>query len=145
MKYNILTYTILIFALCIASCGKGVDGLTAEEYVTQENLSATELDDGVYLAFVNKTSGEKPVTVDDIIVADYKGYLTNRTVFDQGEDLTGPLRNFIRGWQIAFKEIPVGSEAIIVVPPSVGYGSQDQGIIPGNSTLVFEVTLKEIK
>lgn len=134
--------TAMIF---LTSCGKDVAGLTAEEYVTQENLNATELDDGVYVSFVNETSGEKPTTVDDIIVADYKGYLTDKSVFDQGEDLTGPLRNFIRGWQIAFKEIPVGSEAIIVVPPSVGYGNQERPGIPRNSTLVFEVTLKEIK
>lgn len=45
----------------------------------------------------------------------------------------------IEGWLEGLKGQKVGSEVLLVVPPSLGYGDQAQGEIPANSTLVFVV------
>lgn len=47
----------------------------------------------------------------------------------------------IEGWLEGLKGQKVGSEVLLVVPPSLGYGDQAQGEIPANSTLVFVVDI----
>lgn len=143
MKY-IHTLLFILAISAIISCGKDeVNGLTAKEYVEQENLTATKLDEGVYISFITEGTGQKP-HVDNKVRVAYSGYLTDKSSFDSNEDATFLIRNLIRGWQIGMKEMPVGSKAILVVPPSVGYGGQARPGIPANSTLVFEIELFEI-
>ena len=47
----------------------------------------------------------------------------------------------IEGWLEGLKGQKVGSEVLLVVPPSLGDGDQAQGEIPANSTLVFVVDI----
>lgn len=143
MKYiHIILFTLSISA--IISCGKDeVNGLTAKEYVEQENLTATKLDEGVYISFITEGTGQKP-HVDSKVRVSYSGYLTDKKSFDSNDDATFLIRNLIRGWQIGMKEMPVGSKAILVIPPAVGYGGQDRPRIPANSTLVFDIEILEI-
>ncbi|MGQ7296779.1 FKBP-type peptidyl-prolyl cis-trans isomerase [Quadrisphaera sp. KR29] len=46
----------------------------------------------------------------------------------------------IKGWDQGLVGVPVGSQVLLVIPPDLGYGDQDQGdAIPAGSTLVFVV------
>jgi FKBP-type peptidyl-prolyl cis-trans isomerase len=85
----------------------------------------------------------------------YKGWLTNGQMFDQsraGSD--GQLQPFvfqlgahqvIPGWEEGTAGMKVGGTRLLIVPPSVGYGSQAQSGIPANSVLVFEVQLVAVQ
>ena len=39
----------------------------------------------------------------------------------------------------------VGGQRKLKIPPELGYGSQDKGVIPPNSTLIFQVELLEVE
>jgi peptidylprolyl isomerase len=51
----------------------------------------------------------------------------------------------IEGWDKGFDGMKVGGKRKLVIPPEMGYGSQDMGVIPPNSTLIFEVELLDVK
>ena len=89
----------------------------------------------------------KPGTV---VTVDYVGKLTDGTVFDTSvgkQPLTFTLgeQGIIPGFQIGVNGMKVGGERLLAIPPSLGYGTQQVGTIPPNSTLVFEVKLLKVE
>jgi FKBP-type peptidyl-prolyl cis-trans isomerase len=81
----------------------------------------------------------------DCLTVKYYGTLTNGTVFDENYDKPSTLKlkigegQVIPGWDEGIPGMKVGGTRRLVIPPSLGYGSQGSGTIPANSTLVFEV------
>ncbi|GBG65044.1 hypothetical protein CBR_g49113 [Chara braunii] len=85
------------------------------------------------------------------VLVNYIGKLPNGKVFDS----TVGKRPFafrlgvgqvVKGWDIGVNGMRVGDKRQLRVPPSLGYGSQGvKGVIPPNSTLVFDVELMEVK
>ena len=81
----------------------------------------------------------------------YTGTLVDGTKFDSSIDRNKPLDfvlgkwQVIKGWDQGLIGMKVGGERKLIVPPSLGYGDQDMGIIPPNSTLIFVVELIEIE
>ena len=52
----------------------------------------------------------------------------------------------IQGWEQGVLGMKVGETRKLTIPPELAYGSRGAGaLIPPNATLVFEVTLREIK
>jgi FKBP-type peptidyl-prolyl cis-trans isomerase len=49
----------------------------------------------------------------------------------------------IKGWDQGLIGKTVGSRVELVIPPSLGYGNQQSGSIPPNSTLVFVIDILE--
>lgn len=76
----------------------------------------------------------------------YTGKLANGQVFDSSYKRNQPI-NFvlgqgqvITGWDEGLQLLKKGAKAMFIIPPHLGYGSRAiQGVIPANSTLLFEV------
>lgn len=80
----------------------------------------------------------------------YIGKLVDGKVFDSNK--SGKPFSFklgagevIKGWDIGIAGMAVGGERRLTIPAHLAYGSKAQPGIPGNSTLVFDVKLLEIK
>jgi len=103
---------------------------------------------GLQYEVVSEGTGIKPLAVDSVTV-NYKGTLIDGTEFDnsysRGEPITFPLNRVIAGWTEGLQLMSVGSKYKLFIPSTLAYGSNDQGPIPGGSTLIFEVELLDVK
>jgi FKBP-type peptidyl-prolyl cis-trans isomerase len=95
-------------------------------------------------------TGEEAKTGDTVSV-NYKGSLTNGKQFDSSYDRKEPFSftigkgEVIKGWDEGVVGMKIGGKRKLTIPPELGYGSNAQGEIPANSTLVFEVELLTVK
>ena len=83
-----------------------------------------------------------------IVTINYTGWLEDGTKFDSSLNSgREPLRftlgagQMIQGFDQGIPGMKVGGKRKLTIPPNLGYGSQDKGIIPPNSTLIFELDL----
>jgi FKBP-type peptidyl-prolyl cis-trans isomerase FklB len=106
------------------------------------------LPSGLQYKVLREGSGKTPKATDEVTV-NYKGALINGTEFDssykRGKPATFRVDGVIAGWTQALQLMKEGSKFRLVIPPELAYGSHDMGLIPPNSTLVFEVELLSVK
>ena len=104
---------------------------------------------GLRYYIVQQGTGNKPKPGQKVM-AMYHGLLANGDKFDSSYDRRQPFEfglgqgQVIRGWDEGFQYLSVGTKAILIIPPDLGYGAQSTGNIPPNSTLYFHVELLNI-
>jgi FKBP-type peptidyl-prolyl cis-trans isomerase len=97
-------------------------------------------------------NGQKPQPGNKVSVH-YVGTLTNGKKFDSSRDRGKPFEfvlgkgQVIKGWDQGVAQMTIGEKAILTCPPAYAYGNQEVGggLIPANSTLLFEVELLSFK
>jgi len=115
--------------------------LPSREVITRTGLRYEDLAPG---------SGATP-TRGQTVVVHYTGRLLNGQKFDSSLDRNRPFEfrigegQVIRGWDEGVMSMMIGGKRKLIIPPHLAYGNRDLGVIPPNSTLVFEVELLEIK
>ena len=61
-----------------------------------------------------------------------------------GSPATFPLSGVIQGWQKGLPGMKAGGRRLLIIPPSLGYGSTASGPIAANETLVFVVDVLKV-
>jgi len=102
--------------------------------------------DGDLLRAVLKEGKGKAVTTDMTVTVDYLGAVYDgKAPFDESyskEPASFELTGVVEGWTYGLDGLKVGSRVLLQIPPSLGYGEQEQQAIPANSTLYFVVDIK---
>lgn len=159
MKQLFCLAALLLFAAC-GSKPKGDPSADYEKAMGQANEKRTE---EVATASAAATSRDWIKTVKigkgvaikkgQMAVVHYTGRLVNGKKFDSSRDRKEPFSfrlgagEVIQGWDVGVEGMKVGEQRKLTVPPELGYGTQTigGGLIPANSTLVFDVELLKIK
>jgi FKBP-type peptidyl-prolyl cis-trans isomerase FkpA len=146
LKNRFLTFLCPIIMLLI-SCKKPVDYNQIDEdliqqYITDNSLDAQPTGSGLYYVIDNPGNGST-ADINSTVTVAYVGKLTDGTIFDQSSSMgtTFPLISVIQGWKEGIPLFKEGGSGILLIPSSLGYGSQAVGGIPANSVLIFEISL----
>jgi FKBP-type peptidyl-prolyl cis-trans isomerase len=134
---------------------KKVDPVKEIKNIKKEKMENLEIgkkyttDSGLQFEVMVLGDGVKP-EVSDIVEVHYHGTLENGTVFDssvqRGQTIEFGLNQVITGWTEGLQLMPVGSKFKFVIPSNLAYGDASPSpLIPGGSTLVFEVELFDVK
>ncbi len=106
---------------------------------------------GLTIVFTKRGTGAKP-TAGQTVSVHYTGLLTDGTKFDSSRDRNEPIAfplgqgRVIKGWDEGIAQLGVGDQAILIIPPTIGYGERGAGgVIPPNATLIFVVELVGIQ
>jgi|CXWL01.1.fsa_nt_gi FKBP-type peptidyl-prolyl cis-trans isomerase len=85
----------------------------------------------------------------DFLTVHYTGSLTNGSVFDTSVGKAPFVFRLgagavIAGWDQGLVGMRVGGKRRLTIPPSLAYGAQGSGPVPGNATIRFDVELLSI-
>jgi FKBP-type peptidyl-prolyl cis-trans isomerase len=103
----------------------------------------------------NSISMENIAKVGDMVSMNYTGRLENGTVFDSNVDpkfshvepfvFSLGAGQVIPGWDKGIVGMKVGDKKTLTIPPADAYGTNGvPGLIPPNSTLIFDVELFKV-
>lgn len=100
---------------------------------------------GILYKVLQQGTGTRTPGLRSIVSVHYKGTLADGREFDNSWKRNCPealrLSDVIDGWQIALQMMHVGDRWLVYIPYELGYGARTSGLIPGFSTLVFEIEL----
>lgn len=128
-------------------------------YLGLNSLSSTKTSSGLNYVVTTPGAGATPTTGQSVTV-NYTGHILNSngtegTEFDSNVDpqfnhvspftFTLGVGSVISGWDEAFKLLPVGTSAKLIIPSKLAYGTAGNSLgsvpIPANSILIFDVTV----
>lgn len=162
---------VIIFALGILLVGTGTSCLkineTAEPTREEEQVNLKTYIDklismgndvdttdlGIYYVTIEEGAGDYPKTGDTLTVG-YAAYFSDGYLFDSSiwHNTTDSTYTFvlgnpplIQGWDDGMKVINKNAKVQLIVPSDFAYGSAGSGVIKPFQSLVFVVSMKEIK
>jgi FKBP-type peptidyl-prolyl cis-trans isomerase FkpA len=120
-----------------------------ELYLRQENMDVMPTQNGAYIKTIKAGNGIVADSGDSVVV-NYTGKTLDGREFDKVTDAEGSLRfvagtgMVLPGWDEVIPYLDEGSVSIVVLPSDLTFGATGYGDLPGYTTLVFEIEVKQI-
>jgi peptidylprolyl isomerase len=147
MKLKLLLTPLFI---CLLSTN-AVEASTKTRRAPKRPRAAVTTPSGLTYLITKKGTGRQAKRGETVILH-YTGTLTNGVKFDSSRDRNQPFTfklgagQVIKGYDEGLSKMHTGDQAILVIPPALGYGAKGAGgVIPPNATLIFIVELLDIK
>ncbi len=122
--------------------------ITSKDTMADTDIVTT--DSGLKYKELQEGTGATPQKGQTVVVH-YTGTLEDKTKFDSSRDRNQPFKfklgegQVIKGWDEGLSTMKVGGRRELIIPPELGYGARGAGgVIPPNSTLIFDVELLKI-
>lgn len=152
-RIGIIVGAILVIAVIIIAVfaleGKPSNDKTVKQGAAKVENKTTA--SGLQITDVKVGDGAEAKAGNHVTV-NYTGTLTDGSKFDSSLDRNQPFDfnlgagAVIKGWDEGVVGMKVGGERKLVIPPDLGYGAQSPSPkIPANSTLLFDITLLDVK
>lgn len=149
----IFAWTLFLFTSCLdddetpnssQQLAREIEAIDA--FLASNNLSAIkDAASGIRIVIHQLGTGVSAPLYSTTVNVDYTGkFFSDGTTFDSGTNKNFVLNSVIDGWKIAFTKIPTGTRATLYIPSVWAYGEAGFRDIPGNATLVFDVTFRGI-
>lgn len=138
--------TAAALALPLAAVAQAADPVAAK---SAAEAGATTTASGLVYRALKEGTGASPAATDTVRVH-YKGTFADGKEFDssysRGQPAEFPLNRVIKCWTEGVQKMKVGGKAKLTCPAAIAYGERGAGgVIPPNTTLLFEVELLAIK
>ena len=142
VKRSYLTYLWIGIAIAVIAAFllamQGEPALARESHGGDVVTTAS----GLRYKVIEPGKGGAHPTDSDVTLVNYEGRLLSGTTFDKSQQPTPmPVTGVVPGFAEALKLMTKGERARFWLPPALGYGAEEKGPIPANSTLVFDVEL----
>jgi FKBP-type peptidyl-prolyl cis-trans isomerase len=119
----------------------------------EKDTNAQEVTTSSGLKYVDQVVGTGDVAVSGKTASvHYTGWLENGKKFDSSVDRGQPFSfpigagRVIKGWDEGVQGMKVGGKRKLTIPSDLGYGSRGaSGVIPPNTTLIFDVELLGVR
>ena len=122
-----------------------------EELIKNIVEEMTKTSSGLWYKIIKNSIKPKPKN-GEMVKVHYTGMLLNGEVFDSSYSRNMPIEfvlgsgRVIKGWDEGISLIPIGASAKLVIPSDLAYGERGAGgVIPPNSTLIFEIEVIDSK
>lgn len=143
---------LFFLALILLSCGTYSDeqiksfNTEIQRYISKNQLEFESSSSGLYYKIFEEGEGEF-IKLNDYVSLEYEGKLLDGTEFDNTKDEPIELKvsDLIQGWKEMMVSLKPGSEVEMIIPPHLGYGTNDLEKIPPNSILFFHVKVLDVK
>lgn len=120
-----------------------IDIANIDEYLAAEGIEAQIHPSGIRYVIKREGDGAQPNACSTVSISYTGNRVSDEGEFDssEGQILTWPLQNLIKGWQIGVPLIKEGGRITLYIPSVYAYGITGQGSIPPNESLIFEILL----
>jgi FKBP-type peptidyl-prolyl cis-trans isomerase FkpA len=145
----VLATSLLGFTACQGDRSKPDPSAFTRAPLSTRKLPTGSPGEEITFEEIQAGAGEKPTATSKVKVH-YRGTLADGKEFDssyKGEPIEFPLNAVIKCWTLGLQEMKVGGKARLTCPPGVAYGDREmgKGVIPANSTLIFEIDLLDVR
>jgi FKBP-type peptidyl-prolyl cis-trans isomerase len=153
MKTVIVILAITLLALAALAVGQTIPAKKAPATSTPTKVTGAPTKTASGLEYWDIKIGTGAVAQSgQHVKVDYTGWLTNGKKFDSSVGTGKPFEfklgagKVIKGWDEGVAGMKVGGKRQLRIPPDLAYGEKGYpGVIPANSTLIFDVQLVDVK